>query len=212
MPILHYEDTGVDKKKENKDFSLCWSNIEPGQRRTYVPSWSWAATTGTKRMWAPSDYNLPRYTLYLVSANEEWLPVDGIVKSRYERLLPGSGPTLRLTGTFYTPRLVLGLNSHPTPSLNKAEEILSGPHALFSYGQGLALAVSLYPDAIVPGADYDHGIKAVGVEMHCIVGSEWMMSRGPTCILLQQEGAHYKRIGITGNVYAILDKSTGVGR
>lgn len=66
-------------------------------------------------------------------------------------------------------------------------------YALFPFDQVSELAVRIYLDAKPPKADYNSEIKAVELDLPDSSIQPWTTSWEPRCILLEQEGDHYRR-------------------
>ncbi|KAI4927231.1 uncharacterized protein J4E92_006398 [Alternaria infectoria] len=127
------------------ELSLEWSNYPyPGQKRTNFPSWSWVATTGTKRIKVDTHRNDRSFVAEVLATDGRWLTSGNHIESRYDSLPEGSGPTLRLTGSFYTASLMSGkLQKH-------GEESEKRPLVVFQYtdatGDGNELVLELWLD------------------------------------------------------------------
>jgi len=180
--------------------SLRWRSSEPGKRRDGFPSWSWVAITGPKEITSAESMEAT-YVAQTRAVDGTWISHDPGSESRCDVLPTGYGPTLRLTGRFYTAYLVIS-HEHSTPFV------------AFRHGDNddtrIAFALSL--DTQLIESDLGNKLKLVPVETSWIYPGPkdmWDCVNPPTFVVFQAVGDHYKRLGITGERYFTHEMKTG---
>jgi len=210
---LHFWGTvgRVSASPFDTELSLEWRSVpRPGQKRTNFPSWSWVATTGPKLIQVNTHRNDRSFVAEILTTDGRWLTSENQIESRYDPLPEGSGPTLRLTGSFYTASLMSG----KLPKLGEERE--ERPLVVLQYtgstGDETELVFQLWLDTGLTDAVLPDTVKAV--PLYGIHGVEraWNCGSSPAFVVLQAVGDHYRRIGATDRSCSIRSKKTGLSR
>ena len=201
----------------NTELSLEWRNHPyPGKRRTNFPSWSWVATTGPKwievidKRTQRNQENFRSFVAEVLTTDGRWLTSENHIESRYDPLPEGSGPTLRLTGSFYTASLM------PGKPQKHGEEPEERPLVVFQYtgatGDETEFVFSLWLDTDLTDAALPDTVKAVPLYGTYGVDRSWTLGIPPAFMILQAVGDHYRRIGLTERTCLIRSKKIGSSR
>ena len=195
----------------NIELSLEWRSWPyPGRKRTNFPSWSWVAATGPKLIEVNTQRSNRSFVAEVLTTDGRWLTPDNQIESRYDPLPEGSGPTLRLTGSFYTASLM-------SSKLQKyGEEPKKRPLVIFQHtgaiGDETEVAFELWLDTELTDAVSPDTVKAVPLNGRYDVGRHWQFYSCPAFMVLQAVGDHYRRIGATERNCLIRSKTTGLSR
>jgi len=195
----------------NIELSLEWRNWPyPGRKRTNFPSWSWVAATGSKLIEVNTQRSNRSFVAEVLTTDGRWLTPENQIESRYDPLPEGSGPTLRLTGSFYTVSLMSGkLQKH-------GEEPEERPLVVFQYtgatGDETELVLQLWLDTELTDAVLPDTVKAVPLNGFYDVDRTWEFGLSPAFMVLQAVGDHYRRIGATDRECWIRSKKAGLSR
>jgi len=200
----------------SSSFSLEWGSKSPGQKRKGFPSWSWVATTGSKWVKLHSRNRAPSFIAEVLTTDGRWLWPECQNESRHDSLSEGFGPTLRLTGTFYTAFLVK--SRKPSDPQGPREELGEEPEerlfVIFQHADGkfenTEIALEMWVDFKLSDSVTRDTVRAVIVRG--IANGHWECSEPPIFVILQTVGNHYERIGITGKRAWIREKKTGLMR
>jgi len=202
----------ISASTPNIELSLEWINYpSPGQKRTNFPSWSWVASTGPKFI----DVNITTkdnrsFVSEVLTIDGRWLASESQTESRYDPLPEGSGPTLRLRGSFYTASLMSG-------KLQKyGEGSEERPLVVFQHngatGDETEIVCELWLDAEPTDALLPDTVKVVPLYGDWSPYRAWGSGLTPAFVVLQAVGDHYRRIGATYRECSIRSKKTGLSR
>jgi len=192
------------------DLSLEWCSFPyPGRKRTNFPSWSWVATTGHKLIEVNTHKVNRSFVAEVLTTDGRWLTSENQVESRYDPLPEGSGPTLRLTGSFYTASLMSSkLQKHGEEPEGKPLVVIQHTGAT---GHEAELVLNLWLDTELTDAVLPDTVKVVPLNgIHHGRNSEHGFI--PAFMILQAVGDHYRRIGATDRYCLIRSKKTGLTR
>jgi len=194
--------------------SMRWYNKCVGQRREGFPSWSWAGTSGSKLIKHIENSHDTGYVVHTRATDGRWVSLEELTECRYDPLPIHYGPTLRLTGMFYTVSLV-GIRTSSGVKV-KGRKPRAHPLVLFKHAgeqcEDIEIAFEVLLDTELTEFDFVRNVKAVLFESTMRLDGDWDCDRPPEFWILQAVGDNYKRIGITGPCCWTLEKKTGIMR
>ena len=201
----------ISASAPNMQLSLDWTNyLYPGQKRTNFPSWSWVASTGPKLI----DVNIHKadrsFVAEVLTTDGRWMTSESHIESRYDPLPEGSGPTLRLTGSFHIASLMSGKLQKHGDGPEKRPLVVFQRTGVTGDETGFVSELSLdtdLTDAVLPDT-----VKAVPLYGAYGVERAWKFGISPAFMILQAVGDHYMRIGGTERYCFIREKKTGLRR
>ncbi|KAH6868728.1 heterokaryon incompatibility protein-domain-containing protein [Alternaria rosae] len=204
MIALHYH--------SNMHSVLClrWHSLHPGQRRKGFPTWSWVATTGSKRILPALDLYDLGYATYVRTIDGAWSPLEKQPDTRTDCLPADSGPTLRLTGTFFTASLIVTSTSDELET--DEDEQVQRTFVAFEHapvdGDEVQIVFNLWLDTEIAYSDSVKAVKAVPVASTLGHDCDWKCHEPPEFMIIQAVGDHYKRIGIARGGCWLQTKAT----
>ncbi|KAI4635734.1 uncharacterized protein J4E87_000689 [Alternaria ethzedia] len=201
----------VSASTPNTQLSLEWRSWPyPGRKRTNFLSWSWVATTGHKLIEVNTHRNDRSFVAEVLTTDGRWLTSDNQMESRYDPLPEGSGPTLRLTGSFYTASLMSGeLQKRGEKSEDRSSIVFQHTGVI---GDETEVVFEVWLDTELTDAVSPDPVKAVPLNGRYEVGGHWEVGWCPAFMVLQAVGDHYRRIGATDRDCLIRSKKTGLTR